>query len=190
MPKRIYRVLLLAVFVLTVVGAGGAQADPFTPELEADYQAALAWWGVSTPPQCASVTRELLTVDEAAVEGHSGAATMPLPGDSDVACVLSLFEPDMSLKYPTTCEREALMRHEVGHLLGYDDNDDQQSIMGSMGLHSACPNHVEELRWRHMLQWERCYSLPQSATRRLRRRCWAKSRQTLAAALAATQEPT
>jgi hypothetical protein len=188
MPKRIYRVALLAVLMLTV-GASGAQAEPFTLELEADYQAALTWWGVSTPPQCASVTREVLTVADLTldeVEGHSGGANMPLPGETNVACFLDLYEPNMSLKYPTACEREALMRHEVGHLLGYDDdNNDPHSIMSPVGLHSACPNQVEELRWRHMLQFERCISLPASATKHQRQYCWARSRRTLHRLLAA-----
>lgn len=176
MTQRIYRVLLLAVVVLGV-GVSSAQAAPFTPELEADYQAALDWWGVPSPPQCASVTREVLTVDEP--EGHSGGANMPLPGETNLACFIRLYEPSLSLQYPTACEREALMRHEVGHLLGYDDSEDPHSIMSGVGLHKACPDPADELRWRHMLQWERCYSLPPNTVPRQRRHCWAKSRRLL-----------
>src|ERR1044072_6377529 len=55
MTRRIMKRMLALGGVLALLLCGSAQAAPFPPELEADYAAALAWWGVSSPPQCASV---------------------------------------------------------------------------------------------------------------------------------------
>jgi|GEM_PF-4500004 len=182
MPKRIYRVLLLAIVVLTV-GASGVQAAPFTPELEADYQAALAWWGVPAPSQCASVAREILLTGDPEGEGVAERATQPEPGETGVECRIRLFEPALAQQFPSACEKEATIRHAVGHLLGYGHSTDPASIMNPARLNSACPDPVEELRWRRLTVQSRCIELPPAGKRS--KRCWAKSRRLLHEVLAA-----
>lgn len=171
--------------LVALVLAGSAQAAPFTPELEADYEAALAWWGVSTPPQCASVTRELLSSEDPYGERVAARATQPAPGATEVDCFVYVFASQLP---ESDCIREMIVRHEVGHLLGFGHSDNPRNIMSKDGIRASrwCPDPVEELRWRHLLQRERCRSLPAHAPKRQRVYCWARSRQTLRAVLAAS----
>jgi hypothetical protein len=104
-----------------------ATADALTqPELEAEYPAALAWWGVTSAPQCGSI--ELLTgpVDPWGTGdgGTGGIATEPAPGETNVRCVLWIKSEGL-----TPCEATEAIRHEVGHLLGHGHSPDINNIM-------------------------------------------------------------
>jgi hypothetical protein len=132
MTRRTIAVALV-VFALGIFAAP-ASAAPFTPELEADYAAALAWWGVESPPQCATVTKELLPTDPFVAEtGEWGAmrATQPQKGEEEYPCYLYVFEDALhtNQELGQTCEIEIGVRHEVGHLLGLGHSTDPTSIM-------------------------------------------------------------
>lgn len=151
--KLIKRVLLLAA-VLLALGVSEAQATPFTPELEADYVAALAWWGVASPPECASVTSEMLVSDPFTEEdGMPSAmrATEPSSGVVGFQCHLYVFEDALAearayWNAGAACIIEMDMRHEVGHLTGHGHSQDPTSIMHTPPEPSVwCPGAVEAL---------------------------------------------
>jgi len=136
---------LLAITVPVVLAllATPAAAEPFTPELEADYAAALAWWGVSSPPQCATVDREILPVSPVASnEPYAAAwATQPAPGEEGIACRLDVFADHLK----TGCVEEVEIRHEVGHLTGHGHSADPESIMApEPNIATWCPEAVAE----------------------------------------------
>ena len=128
-PVALFSVLAVC-FVASLALASRAQADePFTPTLEAEYAAALAFWGVSSPPQCEEVRRVVLPTDPGSTVGDGGgaaAATQPAPGVTYTWCELSVFAD----KFPTgACLQQEAMNHEVGHLLGYGHSEDTTNIM-------------------------------------------------------------
>ena len=181
--KRHYAVVFIAlVAIFGLLLAVRAEAAPLTPELETDYSSALAWWGVVSPPQCASVTAELLPTDPfSAQDGIDAAAraTQPKPGETEVACHLYVFEPVSS-----GCVEEMVIRHEVGHLLGYGHSKDPDSIMHEgINFEYWCPDRIDNLRWKHIVQQERCFSLPSTTSKTRLETCWKKSRRILAALL-------
>jgi len=131
-PLFTSRALLSALAVCLVASlalASTAQADePFNPTLEAEYAAALAFWGVSSPPQCEEVRRVVLPTDPGSTVGEGGAAaaTQPAPGVTYAWCELHVFAD----KFPTgACLQQEAMNHEVGHLLGYGHSEDTTNIM-------------------------------------------------------------
>lgn len=132
---RFLAVILIIVAALVAVPA--ASAAPFTPELEADYAASLAWWGVSSPSQCATVTREVVATDPyAAIDGPDAAAraTQPAPGESGLACRLEVFAD----RETTGCVEAMEIRHEVGHLTGH--GHEATGIMApSLEVEAWCP---------------------------------------------------
>jgi hypothetical protein len=111
-------------FAIALFLPATAAAEPFTPELETDYAAALSWWGVESPPQCATVTFEQLWTAPPGSE-ILGFATTPEPGQADLACELIIYAGEVQ----PGCQRENIVRHEVGHLTGRHHSDDPQNIM-------------------------------------------------------------
>lgn len=113
--------IVLALVAFWVVGGNtAAHAAPFTPEVEAAYQEALAYWGGGEPPGCSSVTREV--VPAAALPGKGGEATQPEPGETR-PCVLRLSDA------LDACQLQAVVRHEVGHLFGHGHSKDPSHPM-------------------------------------------------------------
>jgi len=128
--------------VLAVGLAGTAQAAPFTPELEADYSAALAWWGVTSPPLCSSVTREVEPTD---FQGEHAVArsTQPDPAGWGGACSMTVFEDGLAnlraiYGSGASCAIAITIRHEVGHLLGYGRSEDPTNIMHEPSPKTEC----------------------------------------------------
>ena len=109
--------------------ASRAQAEPFTPTLESEYAAALAFWGASSPPQCEEVRLDVLPTDPGSTvagEGAAAAATQPEPGVIYAWCELHVFADE----FPTGhCLQQEAMDHEVGHLFGYGHSEDVDNIM-------------------------------------------------------------
>lgn len=122
---RLYLAALIAAFVIAALcGATGAKAASPVQELEADYPAALAWWGVASPPLCASVT---LGVEATDPYGEGAIARATQPESAGIACRLTILE-DQWATLPT-CGRTDTIRHEVGHLLGYGHSSDPDNVM-------------------------------------------------------------
>lgn len=119
MTKWILGGLLCALALST----GTASGAPLSPELEADYQLALSAWGVTAPPQCTSVDRQMVPRSDIQIAGASGEAWTPDP-DYLGPCYLRIAS-DIALR----CERWGVMLHEVGHLLGYPHSSDPRSPM-------------------------------------------------------------
>lgn len=139
---------ILGVLAVVMVGflglAGTAKADePSIPTLEAEYAAALAFWGVSAPPQCEEVLLSVLPTDPGSTvagEGGAAAATQPAPGVTYRRCDLYVFAD----KFPTgACLQQEALNHEVGHLLGYGHSEDTTNIMyPSLQPWFWCPEEI------------------------------------------------
>lgn len=153
-----------AVLAFVIVGllAGSAQAAPFTPELNADYAAAQAWWGVSSPPLCSSVTKELLPTDPL---GDGARATQPATLEP---CQLIVYENAVR----PGCWEEMEIRHEVGHLLGYGHSTDPLSIMNADWSYTYwCPGDVEAAEARAAAEAKAARRKSWSAWRLMRHGC-------------------
>lgn len=136
---------LLAVCLVAFLAlAGKAQAnEPFSPTLENEYAAALAFWGVSSPPQCEEVRRVVMPTDPGSTvagEGGAAAATEPVPGVTYAWCELNVFADE----FPTgACLQQEALNHEVGHLLGYGHSEDITNIMyPSLQPRVWCPAEI------------------------------------------------
>lgn len=122
--SRLKRALAtLAVGALVFASSAGAAA----PEVEVDYQLALGYWSISAPPSCSSVTfaTSAVPADEAIYPGGA-IASATIPTALREACVVTTY-PLWETTGP--CMRRMVMRHEVGHLQGYEHSPDPDSIM-------------------------------------------------------------
>lgn len=124
-----------------------AHARPFNELDEAIYLEALAYWGVDSPPACATVAASV----EALPADRRGEATKPPPDAREIACILRISDAI------STCEERSVMRHEVGHLLGYGHSEDPASFMHSPSPNVFCVTEEEEAtlqaQYREQLQW-------------------------------------
>lgn len=116
---RVFLALCVACLALT----SAADAAPFTPELRMAYNMAIRHWG-GEPTGCTSVDREIVNDDE--LSDALGEASVPGPGER-IPCFLyiraELATPQLFIR---AC---AVMRHEVGHLEGFEHSSDPNSIM-------------------------------------------------------------
>lgn len=140
-------------------GVERASAAPFTPELEADYAYAEAWWG-AVPTGCSSVSKEVLP--DQAMPGDGGRATQPEPGAEPVPCVMQVAESSLV----TPCQEREVVLHEYGHLLGYGHSADPTNIMYPTSLGTLCQ---AEWRAEHVAQLERGLRRIQARCQRLKR---------------------
>lgn len=189
--RTIYRVLLLAVVVLTVA-ATPVHAQPFSVEADQAFSEAEAWWG-RQPEGCSSITKELVapgSLDDA--EGsHAGEATvppkaelppgfLPIPANlPKVPCEVWIVE---GLTRVSLC---SVMRHEYGHLLGYQHSDPAMAqLPPCQPSQSELATQREALEAQRATAWanwrERrrfCSHLPSKPPSWLweRRYCWERS---------------
>jgi hypothetical protein len=112
-------------FMLLLLATTRASAAPFTPELDYAYELANEHWN-GPPTGCSSIDFEI--VGESSLgEGIEGWATIPPTNGEPIPCVLyivrKLAQPDF---FPRAC---AVLRHEDGHLHGFEHSSDPRSIM-------------------------------------------------------------
>lgn len=155
---------LAAVLLAVVVLSSVAQAAPFGLAEDQAYEEAKAWWGRDPiPTLCTSVEKELfppgtITDDQGSVDGQATAPGAGLPlGFYPVAapCVLRIAE---GLAPDRLC---TVMRHEFGHLLGYEHSDPELANMPP--CESQTPSASEEAEaerrraswtnWRERREW-------------------------------------
>jgi len=151
--------LIVVLAAMAAMVPAAATAEPFTPELEAEYHAALVEWGApDPPPQCSKVVLEVVP-DEVLLETPNGRAraqaTTPPPGVLLDACHLWLGESTADLQ---SCELQETLEHEAGHLLGFGHNDNPDSIMAPAHRTSLCDSQEiddkradlqQEVKWCH-----------------------------------------
>lgn len=121
------RLLLLGI-ALFFLGTASAQARPFEAPEEAAYTEAVAWWG-EEPTLCGMVDKAVEPTS-----GDWGFATQP--DAPEPTCFLRI-DPEVLGWYGMLC---AVMRHEVGHLLGHGHVDDPTNIMDPVLSPEAAPD--------------------------------------------------
>lgn len=125
------RSALLSLCVSLVLAAPAAAA-PFTPQMEFAYRLAVKHFGAE-PTGCTSIDFQIVPD----MPDREGEATMPAPGQH-IPCHMYIGRKLASPRwFIRMC---AVVRHETGHLLGFDHNSDPRSIMydGVLLLPSEC----------------------------------------------------
>lgn len=152
-----------AILALLLVPAT-AEARPFGPPEQNAFAQAAAYWGRS-PTQCRVVTGEVVPAGSLRDPSASGEATVPPASGEMIDCRVWVVEGLTPLGLCFT------MRHEYGHLLGYDHDAPE---MAEEAL--ACPTGAAEVeRFRRMVrrQRQRCEKLRrQGAPPKQKQICW------------------
>lgn len=118
------RAILLA-GVLFFIFASAAQAEPFSPEVEAYYANAIQYWG-HEPPRCKTITKEAWQGSLAQSSPESeviGRATQPRPEQGIINCRITI---DVAREPWMVCRT---VMHEVGHLEGVGHSGEPTNIM-------------------------------------------------------------
>lgn len=121
------KLILTTLILMAVAPVGAAQAD-----LQSEYTEAVAWWGQS-PTWCASVdlSYQMPNPDDA----EAAHADIPTRYGDECGVVMDSGMP--------VCAEVEVMRHEVGHLLGYGHSTDPASVMYG-GSKTSWPNCAAE----------------------------------------------
>jgi hypothetical protein len=156
--------LLVALLALCAFLPPSAGAAPFGEAEQNALARAASYWG-RAPLQCAVVIGEVVPVGSLAHPEATGEATMPPPTGEVIDCRIWIVE---DLTPPMLC---LTMRHEYGHLLGFDHDDPE---MGDEVLAcSSVQNEAASMRRMLQRQRRRCEKLRrQNAPRIQKRICW------------------
>lgn len=122
MDSTLRKIIGLGALVAALAFPAVAVAEPFDAEAEADYAAALEYWG-QQPTGCSSVERELVTELPFGATDAAGEATQTEPGEPPVPCGVWIRAGLLP------CEEKSVMYHEVGHILAHGHSTDPDSIM-------------------------------------------------------------
>lgn len=122
---RVVAIALLLIVSLLCLIAAQAKGAPPTAEVQADYAAAVSWWGGASD-QCGVVILEMAPTDPKG-EGKTARATQPKAGEFLAACWVEVYEDKWASE--STCMHEMVLRHEVGHTRGLGHDTDSPSIM-------------------------------------------------------------
>lgn len=154
---RLAVIALLALGISLGLGAPSASASIWTDEDEKVYQEALAYWGVTSPPLCSSVTRSIDDLPD----GIAGQATQPGWLQPCTLQIDAAVEP---------CGKAVVMRHEVGHLLGYGHSE--YGVMAPVASIEGCWFEVIDMRPYYAMIKRKKAKCRRLDGRAAKRTCW------------------